>query len=499
MQLSISSLAAIDGNIVAKPTSLHLPEKILQFGTGVLLRGLCDFFVDRANRQGIFNGSIIVVKSTGAGDADAFAVQDNLYTICVRGVQNNTNVAENIICSAISRVISAKTEWNKVLDAVKQEDLKIIISNTTEVGLQLVQESIHQSPPSSYPAKLLAVLHKRYVHFKGRPDAGMIVVPTELITENGDKLRKIVDELAVFNGLDPAFRKWLGESVYFCNSLVDRIVTKDPGTDVLDQLQRELGYQDELLTMCEDYRLWAIQGNDHVQSTLSFIAGDAGVFVKPDIEIYKSLKLHLLNGTHTFSAALAYLAGFDTVKQAMDNERFYAFVENIMLGEIGSSIPFPVPSNEIIRFGRQVLDRFRNPFLRHQWLNITVQYSAKMRMRNVPVLKEYQQRKKNAPAGMSLGFAAYLLFMKATKKEGDNYFGSRHGEFYKINDDQAPFFYTLWQSSNDPAIIVDRVLSNTDLWGEDLRQLSFFQEAVKKSLMDLLSGSAKDSLYSLSW
>jgi tagaturonate reductase len=138
---------------------LELPEKVLQFGTGVLLRGLPDYFIDKANKQGIFNGRIVVVKSTDGGDATAFDKQDGLYTICVRGIEDGKNQEENIVCSSISRVLSAKNEWNKILECAHNPQMKIIISNTTEVGIELVQDDIKRHPPVSYPGKLLSFLY----------------------------------------------------------------------------------------------------------------------------------------------------------------------------------------------------------------------------------------------------------------------------------------------------------------------------------------------------
>src|SRR3954464_2079267 len=89
------------------PVAAHfsLPEKVLQFGTGVLLRGLPDYFIDKANRAGIFNGRIVVIKSTSNGDANAFDRQDGLYTLCVRGVVNGIREEENIVNASISRVL----------------------------------------------------------------------------------------------------------------------------------------------------------------------------------------------------------------------------------------------------------------------------------------------------------------------------------------------------------------------------------------------------------
>jgi tagaturonate reductase len=283
----------------------------------------------------------------------------------------------------------------------------------------------------------------------------------------------------------------MNSSVHFCNSLVDRIVTKDPGEDILNNLQQEIGYDDELLTMSEDYRLWAIEGNDHVASVLGFTAADEGVFVKPDIEIYKSLKLHLLNGTHTFSACLAFLSGFKTVKEAMDDPQFYDFVRSLMLEEIGSAMPGNISSKEITQFGTKVLDRFQNPFLRHLWLNITFQCTTKMKMRNVGVLEKYDELHNAAPIRMAAGFAAYILFMHPVKLEGKVYYGAVNGNDYPINDEQAGFFYELWQRESNPSKIVAAVLGNEKFWETDLNKLKPFTEAVTEIFAEMMTNGVQ--------
>ncbi|MCC7379372.1 MAG: altronate oxidoreductase, partial [Chitinophagaceae bacterium] len=219
---------------------LELTEKVLQFGTGVLLRGLPDYFIDKANRQGIFNGRIVVVKSTDGGDTTAFEKQDGLYTICVRGVEDGKKIQQNIVCSAISRVLSAKSEWNKVLQCAHNPQMKIIISNTTEVGIQLVQDDIMRHPPVSFPGKLLAFLYERYKAFAGSSQSGMVIVPTELIVDNGKKLESIVTELAHLNGLEENFIDWLEKSNTFCNSLVDRIVPGKPDQEIKTAIEKDL-------------------------------------------------------------------------------------------------------------------------------------------------------------------------------------------------------------------------------------------------------------------
>src|SRR3954471_3483183 len=327
MKLTRFTLKNINNtSVLIPPDSIFdLPEKVLQFGTGVLLRGLPDYFIDKANRQGVFNGRVVVVKSTDS-DSSAFDKQDGLYTLCVRGLDGGKKVEENIINSSISRVLSAKDEWSEILQCAHNPNMQIIISNTTEVGIQLVQDDIHRLPPVSFPGKLLAFLLERYKAFDGSRDSGMVIVPTELIPDNGKKLESIVLELAHLNGLDDTFIQWLENCNYFCSSLVDRIVPGKPDSAIRENLEKNFGYKDELLTMSEVYRLWAIEGGEHIRSVLTFASVDEGVVIAPDINLFRELKLRMLNGTHTLSCGLAYLAGFGTVKQAMDDAGMQTFI-----------------------------------------------------------------------------------------------------------------------------------------------------------------------------
>lgn len=495
MQLSKNNLSKIIAANVIKPTDemFDLPDKVLQFGTGVLLRGLCDYFVDKANRGGIFNGRVVVVKSTSGGDIHAFEEQDNLYTICVRGIENGEKVEEHIICSAISKVLSAKDQWKQVLEYAHNRQMQIIISNTTEVGLQLVKESINLDPPSSYPGKLLAFLFHRWMAFAGSQEAGMIIIPTELISDNGKKLFSIVEELAHYNNLGKDFITWLKEHNHFCNSLVDRIVPGKPSENKLTELRHELGYKDELLEVCEHYRLWAIEGDYHEQSVLSFFSADEGVIIEPNIEIYKELKLRMLNATHTLTCGLAYLCGINTVKDGMNDTHFSAFIADLMLKEIAPAIPYPLPDGLALDYGNKVLDRFRNPYLEHQWINITLQYSSKIKMRTIQVLLRYYELYQSVPKHFALGFAAYILFMKAVKKEGDAYFGELNGQHYKINDDQAAFFYELWKNKSADDVVIE-VLHSKELWGADLSHFYEFISLVKEQLNQLMRKGAMVAL-----
>lgn len=487
MLLSKFNLKNIDTGIVSVPDEslFELPEKVLQFGTGVLLRGLPDYFIDKANRKGIFNGRAVVVKSTDSGDTAAFDKQDGLYTLCMRGLVNGRPVEENVISGAISRVLSAGKEWDTVLQCAHNPEMVIIISNTTEVGIELVNDDIRHHPPVSYPGKLLAFLYERYKAFDGSAKCGMVIVPTELISDNGKKLESIVLELAHLNGLEENFIEWLELNNHFCNSLVDRIVPGKPNAAIKAALQAQLGYQDELITMSEVYSLWAIEGDEHIKEVLSFATADKGIVITGDITRFKELKLRLLNGTHTLSCGVAFLSGFTIVKQAMNDAVLSGFIKGLMLDEIAMAIPYPIPEKEAKEFAVKVIDRFSNPSIEHQWISITLNYTSKLKMRVVQVLQRYQELYNEVPEKLALGFAAWLLFMKAVKKEGNVYFGELNGQPYPIKDEMAEYFFNHWRNSS-PEILVKTVLGDGSLWDADLTEIPRFAEKVTENLIDIM-------------
>jgi tagaturonate reductase len=487
MLLSKINLKNIEtGNATLSNESLFaLPERVLQFGTGVLLRGLPDYFIDKANKKGVFNGRVVVVKSTDGGDAVAFDKQDGLYTLCMRGLVNGQAVEENVICSAISRVLSASTQWELVLKCAHNSELNIILSNTTEVGIELVKEDINSLPPSSYPAKLLAFLYERYKAFGGSSTSGMVIVPTELISDNAKKLKAIVFDLAKFNKLEEDFIRWLEQHNQFCNSLVDRIVPGKPAADKKSLLEAQFGYQDDLITMSEVYSLWAIEGNQQVKDVLSFASIDESVIITDNITQFKELKLRLLNGTHTLSCGVAFLAGFTTVKQAMGDKVLGNFVKQLMVTEIAPAIPYPVAEKESAEFASKVIDRFSNPTIEHQWISITLNYTSKLKMRVVQVLHRYNELYSAVPEKISIGFAAWLLFMKAVKKEGNVYFGELNGQSYPIKDEMAEYFFNHWKNLSTD-ILVKTVLSNDALWDADLTKIPGFANNVTKNLIQIM-------------
>ncbi len=492
---TLKNISSLNTEIPSIAT-FELLEKVLQFGTGVLLRGLPDYFINKANKKGIFNGRIVVVKSTTKGDSSAFEKQDGLYTLCVRGLQNGEKIEENIINSSISRVLNAKEDWEEILNCAHDQNIQVIVSNTTEVGIQLVNEDIRRHPPISFPGKLLSFLFERYQAFKGSGQSGMVIIPTELIPNNGKLLESIVLELAHLNGLKQAFIEWLECSNHFCNSLVDCIVPGQPDKDVLNSLQNDLGYKDELLIMGEVYRLWAIEGDEKIKNVLSFAQVDDRIKIESNIDGYRELKLRLLNGTHTISCGLAFLAGCKTVKEAMDDELLSGYISDVMKNEIASAIPYAVDAEVANDFSSKVLDRFRNPHIKHQWISITVQYSSKMKLRCLPILLNHYKTSQNVPKLLALGFAAYIYFMKPIKNIKGKFYGELNGEPYLIQDDTADVFMKRWQQLK-PQDVVRDVLNDSGYWGESLNIFPGFYDTVTEKLNLLMNSGAKETIESI--
>ncbi len=466
---------------------IQSPETVVQFGSGALLRGLIDFFIDKAQREGKFNGRAVVVNNTLSGRSTRFNEQDGLFTLCEEGFAKGETVRKYTVNAAVSQALPAADHWQKILAYSRNPKVTTIVSNTTEVGITLQKDDdLQAEPPQSFPGKLTAFLYERFTTLGGSIESGMLILPTELILDNGSKLRDIVLELAVINGLGSDFTDWVKKHNIFCNTLVDRIVPGEPDAGKQQQLEEKLGFKDELLTISEVYRLFAVEGpREKLLEKAPWLDADDGIIISDDITPYRERKLRILNGGHTISVAAGFLCGLETVYDCLEDEVMSQFISKAIHREI-------VPTLEIdqkmaMGFADDVLDRFRNPFLNHKLISITLQYTSKMNMRNGLTFKRFHDKYGQVPKLMCAGFAAYLMFLRPVKKVDGKYFGEFQGQEYPINDDQADYFYQLWMEVdlNDPVLVnglVDKVLLNRQLWEQDLNTLGDFAGQVKHFL-----------------
>ncbi len=456
-----------------------LPERIVQFGTGRFLRAFADSFVHEANQDRRYDGRIVAVQSTGRARARLLQRQAGLYTLWVRGGAPSKPRESHRVVSSVSRGLSAAEEWSEVIELARSPDLQAVLSNTTEVGLSLTaHDSADGRPPQSFPAKLAAFLLARARHFDCDPDRGLVILPCELIEDNGNLLRQLVLETARKWHVERPLKEWLDSANVFCNTLVDRIVPGLPTAAELAAFEDRVGYRDELLTVAEEYRLWAIEA----ENAPGFTTGESSIVVCPDVTPYRLRKVRLLNGGHTLSVPLGFLAGNRTVLENMQHPLTRPYIEALLRQEIGPVLA--VDPGSVSPYVDEVLDRWRNPFLRHALIDITLQGTTKMRHRVVPSLREFYTTHRRVPHLMATGFASYLLFSRG-EGSGMAYSGSWQGVSYPINDDHAGVLAAYWQHG-DAESVARAVCSDTDLWGPDLAGLPGFAEAVANYLALML-------------
>ena len=477
---------------------LALPEKVLQFGTGGFLRAFADFFIDEANRKGLFNGRICMVGSTGSKRTQWLNEQDGLYTLRIQGLKEGKAVEAYRVIGSVSRALAAKTQWDRVVEVAKSPDLEIIISNTTEVGIAYDPDDqyVAGEAPRSFPGKLAAVLYERARHVGYDPGKGLVVLPSELITKNGDVLQSIVLQLAGEWDLGSAFVSWLEQSVFFCNTLVDRIVPGMPSESVLEEIYTTLAYRDHMLTSAEVYRLWPIEGAPEALERLTFAQADSGIVLTDDIHPFKERKVRILNGSHTSSVPIAFLAGEQTVLGMMQNPRTRAFVQRVMLEEIVPSLD--VPDGE--PFAKEVLDRFSNPYLHHRLIDITLQSTSKWRLRLLPSIQRFYEKTQQLPRHLCAGFAAYLVFMRGVSEHDGQVQGTWQGETYPIRDDQAPFYKEAWSAVDihnreQVQAFVQRISEHHPFWGDTLSSIPGFSELVGDYCFDILHNGVLGSWF----
>jgi tagaturonate reductase len=366
----------------------------------MLLRALCATAVDAANRAGAGAGRIVAVQSTSHGNAHALNAQDGLFTVVERGLENGERVERTRLIGAISRALMADTEWDAVREIAARPEIQVVVSNVTEAGFRI---------EAGFPARLTDVLHARFERLPDGPP--LFVIPTELVPDNGPRLAAMVGELAARTARADAFRRWLSAHVRFCSSLVDRITTGAPPANERAALEARLGYSDALLTVTEPYAFWAIEGDPPaLREAFPIDVRPESVVFARDIGFYEERKLRLLNATHTAVAPLALLAGIRTVREAVDHPTLGTFLQRTLFDEI---IPATdLPADAAAQFARSVVERFRNPWLDHEWRMISTNQEDKLRIRVVPLIVAFTRRRGRPPEGLALACAAHLLFLR---------------------------------------------------------------------------------------
>lgn len=457
------------------------PERIIQFGEGNFLRAFIDWQIDLLNEHTDLNAGVVIVRPIQSDFPPSLSIQDGLYTTIIRGLnEQGESVSDARLIRSVNREISVYDDYDAFLKLAHNPDMRFVFSNTTEAGISYhAGDKFDDAPAVSYPAKLTRLLFERFSHFNGAADKGWIIIPCELIDYNGDALRELVLRYAQEWALPAAFIRWLNDANSFCSTLVDRIVTGYP-RDEVTTLEAELGYHDGFLDTAEHFYLFVIQGPASLARELRLDKHPLNVLIVDDIKPYKERKVAILNGAHTALVPVAFLAGLDTVGEAMNDAEICAFVEKAIYQEI---IPvLDLPRDELESFASAVTGRFRNPYIRHQLLSIALNGMTKYRTRILPQLLAGQKVTGQLPARLTFALAALIAFYRA----------ERNGDNYPVQDDASWLerYQQLWAQHRDRQLstreLVHSVLSVSEHWEQDLTQVSGLVDQVTLDLDAIL-------------
>lgn len=442
------------------------PIRAIQFGEGNFLRAFVDYMIDILNEKTDFNGSIAILKPIEFGSVEQFKKQNGLYTVYLRGLENGKETIIKRTVTSIEKAVGCNEQYEEYAELARLDTLRFVISNTTEAGIVLdLNDKLDMCPPKSYPGKLTKFLYERFTYFKGDESKGLIILPVELIDDNGKNLKKCVKALSESWGLGADFDSWLDNACIFTSTLVDRIVTGYP-RDEAEAIFNEFGYEDKLIVTGEPFALWVIESDKDISGELPFDKAGLPVIFTDNHKPYKQRKVRILNGAHTSFVLASFLAGNDYVGQSMDDKPVFDFMYKTIFDEVIPTLD--LPKQELVDFANAVIDRFKNPFIKHSLLAISLNSVSKWRARCMPSFLKYIEQTGKLPPHLTFSLAALIAFYSGTEIRDGALVGHRNGEEYMIRDDKAVIEFFAENSALPSAELAEKVLSNTEFWGEDL-------------------------------
>ena len=458
-----------------KSTGLEnrLPIKVVQFGEGNFLRAFVDYAFQRLNNEVDFNAGIAVVQPLKDGMVNMINDQDGLYTLFMNGIKKGEKIQDIQLISNIVKAINPYSDFADYLALAKEPALQFIVSNTTEAGIEFLDtDTPDLQPPAAFPAKLTVLLHERFKHFNGDASKAVTIIPCELIDYNSETLKKCILQYCDLWNLDAAFVKWVSEDCTYHSTLVDRIVPGYPRAEI-EEYNSKLEYQDNLIVAAEPFFLWAIEGGEDLKAKLPFDKTDLNVKIVDDIRPFKMIKVRILNGAHTAMVPVSLLFGNQLVMETVNGGFTGPFVDNV-IAEISETLP--MDKNEITAYAEEVMDRFRNPFIKHALADIALNSISKFKVRVLPSLLGYYTITKKLPTSLTFSLACLIQFYK----------GTWNNEALPVKDtpELVEAFKKAWELGNIESVVA-AVLANTDFWDEDLNKVEGLSQAVVHALNEI--------------
>jgi tagaturonate reductase len=451
------------------------PERIIQFGEGNFLRAFVDWIVFNMNEKANFNSSVVVVQPIENGMVETLNAQDGLYHLNLQGLDKGEAVDSIQMIDVISRGLDPYTQNAEFMKLAENPDMRFVISNTTEAGIAFDPScKLEDAPAKSYPGKLTQLLFHRFKTFNGAMDKGFIIMPCELIFLNGKELNKCIHQYIELWNLGVEFKSWFENACGVYCTLVDRIVPGYP-KDTIDQILAKINIEDKLVVKGEIFHLWVIEAPESVAKEFPADKAGLNVLFVPSEKPYHDRKVTMLNGPHTVLSPVGYLSGLNTVRECCEDEVIGKFVHKVMFDELAHTLDLPM--EELVKFGSDVMERFRNPFVKHYVTSIMLNSFPKFKTRDLPGLKIYLERKGELPKGLVLGLAGICTYYKGGKRGDDE---------IVVNDDKAiiDLLKKLW-ATDCCTTVAEGVLGAEFIWGENLNNVPGLTVALKENLKSI--------------
>ena len=456
------------------------PVKVIQFGEGNFLRGFVDWMIHKMNEQDLFKGSVAVIQPLENGLLPLLESQNYMYTHYLKGIKNQVPVIEHYKNTALSVGINPYEDFEGYLAMAHIETASIIVSNTTEAGIIFdPKDQMGMDASVTYPGKLTRLMYERYEAFKGDPEKGYILLPCELIDNNADRLKEAVLAYIDLWNLGEAFKSWVEKSNQFCNTLVDRIVPGYPKENI-ETLWEELGYEDRLVVESEQFNLWVIQGDKKIQQ--AFPADEAGcqVLFVEDVTPYKVRKVRILNGAHTTLVPIAYLYGIETVLESVEDPQINQFLMKAMFEEIIPTLTLSKEALEI--YADEVILRFKNPFVKHYLMSISLNSMSKYQTRVLPSLLTYFDQNSKLPKRLVAALAAYMVFYRG-EYAGKKIVVVDSEDILKLYEDA----WKLYDGSKASLVgVVETILGYESHWKGNLNHIPGLRDQVVNYILTIL-------------
>ena len=458
---------------------------IVHLGIGAFHRAHQAVYTDSVLAGGDNRWGILGVSLRSGETRDALEPQDGLYTVATRDGSGDSFS----VIGSVAKVLVAPENPEAVLAAMVDPEVKIVSLTVTEKGycyspasasldeshVDIVHDLVNPAAPRSAIGFIVEAVSRR----RANGSEPFTLLSCDNLPSNGKTLKRVVTRFADLR--DPDLGQYIRANIAFPSTMVDRIV---PATTDSDRttIAQSTGLFDAWPIMTEPFTQWVVE--DHFPSGRPAWERFGVTFVD-DVDVFELMKLRLLNGSHSTLAYLGYLAGHETVSDVMKAEGFSGLIETMMDEEITPTLP-PLPGFDLVAYKAQLLERFRNPALRHRTWQIAMDGSQKLPQRLLNTIRKRMEQKEPFDR-LALGVAGWMRYATGVDERGKP---------IDVRDPLSNEFKQRIAGKTKADEILNAYLGMAEVFGEDLPKSQTFRANVERALERLQKDGAAATVLS---